>query len=188
MSTVQVELARRQWEEGSRRFDEQARRQPQLLVALEVVTDELRKRIGQTFTLDELTSVYERADDWVRLARASLVPLLTVLLTMGFGDFKKLPWVSLSAMFQPVEGLRPHVEEPVVQILRKAGVDAQDSLAYAARMGDVLRIVPAADDGTRSITAGTSKTGWGRIVAPLISEARIPALSPKAWKNGLTMR
>ena len=70
MSTVHVELARRQWEEGHRRFDEQARRQPQLLVALEVVTDELRKRIGQTFTLDELTSVYERADDWVRVALA----------------------------------------------------------------------------------------------------------------------
>ena len=56
----------------------------------------------------------ERANDWVRLARASLVPLLTVLLTMGFGDFYKFPWVSLLAMFQPVEGLRPHVEEPVV--------------------------------------------------------------------------
>ena len=102
----------------------------------------------------------ERANDWVRLARASLVPLLTVLLTMGFGDFKKLPWVSLSAMFQPVEGLRPQVEEPVVQILRRAGVDAQDSLAYAARMGDVLRIVPAAADGARSITTTRAWLPW----------------------------
>jgi hypothetical protein len=74
MSMVQVELARRQWEEGSRHFDEQARRQPQLLVALEVVTDELRKRVGQTFSLDELTSVYERADDWVRVALAEHAP------------------------------------------------------------------------------------------------------------------
>ena len=43
-------------------------------LALEVVTDELRKRIGQTFTLDELTSVYERADDWVRVVLAERAP------------------------------------------------------------------------------------------------------------------
>ena len=42
--------------------------------------------------------------------------------------------------------------------------------------------------GTRSITVGTSKTGWGRIVAPLKREARIPAFSPKAWKKGLMIR
>ena len=99
-------------------------------------------------------------NNWVRLARASLVPLLTVLLTMGFGDFKKLPWVSPSAMFQPIEGLRPQVEEPVVQVLRKAGVDAQDPLAYAASYGDVLRIVPAEGDGIGPITATRAWLPW----------------------------
>lgn len=74
MSPVQVELARRQWEEGHRRFDEHARAQPMLLEALEVVTDELRRRVGQTFTLDELAAVYDDADDWVRVALAEHTP------------------------------------------------------------------------------------------------------------------
>ena len=42
--------------------------------------------------------------------------------------------------------------------------------------------------GTRRITDGTSNTGWGIIVAPVIRQARIPALRPKEWKNGLTIR
>ena len=79
---------------------------------------------------------------------------------MGFGDFKKLPWVSPSAMFQPVEGLRPQVEEPVVQVLRKAGVDAQDPLAYAVSYGDILRIVPAEGDGSSPITATRAWLPW----------------------------
>jgi hypothetical protein len=41
---------------------------------------------------------------------------------------------------------------------------------------------------TRAITLGTSNTGWGTMVAPLTRQARIPAFSPKAWKNGLMMR
>jgi hypothetical protein len=68
-----VELARRQWQEGSRRFEEESQnpaRQEVLLLALEAVTDELRKRVGQTFTLDELAREYARADDWVRDAVA----------------------------------------------------------------------------------------------------------------------
>ena len=71
MSSVEVELARRQWEEGRKRFDEESRdraRQSRLLTALEAVTDELRKRVGQTFTLAELARAYNGADDWVREA------------------------------------------------------------------------------------------------------------------------
>jgi hypothetical protein len=71
---MQVELARSQWEEGNRRFDDQVRAQPILLDALEVVTDELRRRIGQTFTLDELASAYDGADDWVRVAVGERTP------------------------------------------------------------------------------------------------------------------
>jgi hypothetical protein len=64
-----VDVVRREWEEGYRRF-ETASRDPvaaeRLRAQLEVVTDELRRRIGQTFTLDELATAYERADTWAR--------------------------------------------------------------------------------------------------------------------------
>jgi hypothetical protein len=69
--TIVIEAVRREWEDGYRRF-EAAAREPvageRLLLQLEVVTDELRKRVGQTFTLDELASAYERAESWVRHA------------------------------------------------------------------------------------------------------------------------
>ena len=62
---------RREWEDGYRRF-EAAAREPaageRLRAQLEVATDELRKRIGQTFTLDELVAAYRRSDDWLRAA------------------------------------------------------------------------------------------------------------------------
>ena len=70
MSTVEVQLARRQWEEGGRRFDEESTREPHLLAALEVVNRELRVRIGQTFTLEELAFAYDGAEDWTRTAIA----------------------------------------------------------------------------------------------------------------------
>ena len=64
-----VEVVRREWEDGYRRF-EAASRDPvaaeRLLTQLEVVTDELRRRIGQTFTLDELAAAYEDADAWTQ--------------------------------------------------------------------------------------------------------------------------
>ena len=68
---IAVESVRQEWERGFRRFEDAVRDpalRPQLLEQLEVVTDELRKRVGQTFTIAELASVYARADDWVRSA------------------------------------------------------------------------------------------------------------------------
>ena len=66
---IATEALRREWEDGYHRF-QAAAREPvagdRLQAQLEVVTDELRKRIGQTFTLDELADAYGRADDWVR--------------------------------------------------------------------------------------------------------------------------
>jgi hypothetical protein len=66
---VALETVRQEWEEGNRRF-EQAIEDPaardRLLPQLELVSDELRKRIGQTFTLDELAGAYAGADRWVR--------------------------------------------------------------------------------------------------------------------------
>jgi hypothetical protein len=67
--SVVVDVARREWEDGYRRF-QAASRDPatadKLNIQLEVVTAELRRRIGQTFTLEELVTLYERAEAWVR--------------------------------------------------------------------------------------------------------------------------
>ena len=68
---VDVELARQQWADGHRRLDEvraDRGRHERLLAQVEVVHAELRRRVGQTFTLGELAAVYESADDWAREA------------------------------------------------------------------------------------------------------------------------
>ena len=66
---VVIEAVRHEWEDGYRRF-EAALRDPvaaeRLNAQLEVVTDELRRRIGQTFTVEQLAIAYDRADPWVR--------------------------------------------------------------------------------------------------------------------------
>jgi alcohol dehydrogenase class IV len=67
--TIVLDVVRREWEQGYRRF-EAASREPvagdRLQRQLEVVSDELRKRIGQTFTLEQLAAEYDDADDWAR--------------------------------------------------------------------------------------------------------------------------
>jgi hypothetical protein len=66
---VDVQLARQQWQEGRRRV-ERARSDPELYARLyaqvEVVAAELRRRVGQTFTLAQLAEAYDGADDWAR--------------------------------------------------------------------------------------------------------------------------
>lgn len=69
MSSYAVETARQEWEEGHRRFQEEARdprRRLRLLELLERVTGELRKRLGTTFTLSELVAVYPGVENWAR--------------------------------------------------------------------------------------------------------------------------
>jgi hypothetical protein len=67
--TIVLDVVRREWAHGYRRF-EAASREPvvgdRLQRQLEIVTDELRKRIGQTFTLEQLAATYDNADDWAR--------------------------------------------------------------------------------------------------------------------------
>jgi hypothetical protein len=71
--SVAVEHARSEWEQGHRRLEARAadpvvyRR---LLAQLDVLTDELRRRVGQTFTLEELASAYAGAERWSREAVA----------------------------------------------------------------------------------------------------------------------
>ncbi len=45
-----------------------------LLALVEVVLDELRRRVGQTFTLGELARAYAEADRWAREAVADADP------------------------------------------------------------------------------------------------------------------
>ena len=64
---VALDTVRQEWEEAQRRFDEAARdrdARPRLLAQLEVVLDELRKRVGQSFTLEDLAEAYAAADRW----------------------------------------------------------------------------------------------------------------------------
>jgi hypothetical protein len=64
-----VESARRDWEEAHRRLS-QVETDPRAAGAtprqLRALTDELRKRVGSTFTLQELAAEYAHADDWAR--------------------------------------------------------------------------------------------------------------------------
>ena len=68
-----LEATRSEWEEGNRRLEAAASdpaRYARLLAELEVVLDELRKRVGQTFTLVDLARAYAGADRWVQEALA----------------------------------------------------------------------------------------------------------------------
>ena len=65
---MMLESARQQWDEGKRRLEtvgaETARGRHLWLV--EAVLAELRRRVGQTFTLAELAGAYDGSEDWVR--------------------------------------------------------------------------------------------------------------------------
>lgn len=64
-----MQLARQQWDEGRRRI-ERLRTDPEayarLSAQVELVAAELRRRIGLTYTLDDLARAYDGADDWAR--------------------------------------------------------------------------------------------------------------------------
>ncbi|HET9323291.1 MAG TPA: hypothetical protein VFO03_05380 [Gaiellaceae bacterium] len=63
-----VHAARHQWEEGGRRLAASASDPDAyevLLQQVEAVTEALRRRIGENFTLAELADVYAGDDGWV---------------------------------------------------------------------------------------------------------------------------
>jgi hypothetical protein len=63
-----LELARQQWRDGNRRLEEARGDRPRysrLVDGMNRVVDGLRRRLGQSFTLDELAAAYDGADDWV---------------------------------------------------------------------------------------------------------------------------
>lgn len=64
-----VTAARQQWEEGNRRLEAHSSDRElylRLLDQLAVATEELRKRVGETFTLAQLADVYTSSDEWMR--------------------------------------------------------------------------------------------------------------------------
>ena len=66
---VDVASARSEWEEGSRRFERALRDRPRadrLHAQVDALVEELRRRVGQTFTLAELAGAYAEAERWAR--------------------------------------------------------------------------------------------------------------------------
>ena len=68
-----MESARRDWEDAYSRFQQEARdpvRADALQRQLDVVREELRKRVGGAYTLAELAIEYRHAERWSREAVA----------------------------------------------------------------------------------------------------------------------
>jgi hypothetical protein len=74
---VSVDVVRTEWERGFQQLEAQrsdARRYRRLLAAVEAVTAELRARVGQVFTTEELLEAYAGVDRWGRDAVADRAP------------------------------------------------------------------------------------------------------------------
>ena len=67
-----LDNTRREWEEGNRRLQAAASADrmlyERLLAEVDLVLEQLRRRVGQTFTLHELASAYGESDRWVQAA------------------------------------------------------------------------------------------------------------------------
>lgn len=77
MSSSEIALLQQEWEEGDRELESErsdAARYHRLLEQVEVVTDELRKRVGQTYTLEEIGAAYRSAERWAREAVEERAP------------------------------------------------------------------------------------------------------------------
>jgi hypothetical protein len=62
-------LVQQEWEDGSRRLEAERgdrRRYETLLRQIEILTEELRKQVGQTYTLAQLAAAYRDAERWAR--------------------------------------------------------------------------------------------------------------------------
>jgi len=69
MSTDATTLVRQEWEDGDRRLEAERgdrAHYERLLQQIEIVTDELRRRVGQTYSLTELAAAYGDAERWAR--------------------------------------------------------------------------------------------------------------------------
>jgi hypothetical protein len=90
-SVSRIGIARHEWGDGTRKL-EAARDEPR---RYRQVLDELRKRIGQTYTLEELVAVYAESDRWGRevLDERTSVPGwprdLTTVLAAAFDTYQR---------------------------------------------------------------------------------------------------
>jgi hypothetical protein len=72
-----LEAVRQEWEDGYRRFSVMAsdsRSRSRLYKELEVVSDQLKRRVGQKFTIIEAVDAYRDAENWAAEAMAEHVP------------------------------------------------------------------------------------------------------------------
>jgi hypothetical protein len=74
---IALESTRREWEQSHERLEAAAgdrARYERLLELVDVVTSELRRRVGQTYTLSELARAYGEADHWALHAVSDAAP------------------------------------------------------------------------------------------------------------------
>lgn len=92
-----VVVARHEWEDGTRRLEaarDDVRRYHQLLELLDLIVGELRKRVGQTYTLAQLVGAYGEAESWARellderSSVASWPRDLTIVLAAAFDAYQ----------------------------------------------------------------------------------------------------
>ena len=73
-----VEHVRQEWDAANETLQRLASRDrvrhDRVLAQVELATDELRKRVGETFTLAELARAYRDADRWIRPVIAERAP------------------------------------------------------------------------------------------------------------------
>jgi len=70
-------LVRHEWVEGHRQLEAQRgdpRRYRRLVEQVEALTDELRRRVGGTYSLAELAAAYRDADTWARQTISDRAP------------------------------------------------------------------------------------------------------------------
>jgi hypothetical protein len=98
MSVDGTTLIRQEWEEGARRLEAERSdrtRYERLLQQVEIVTDELRRRVGHTYTLGELAAAYRDAERWAREAVEERAPSpgwprdLALVLAAGFHAYQR---------------------------------------------------------------------------------------------------
>jgi hypothetical protein len=70
VSETELESMRRDWSDGARRLAAARQRDPARAVqydrVVEAIRRDLRRRLGQTFSLGELAGVYARSASWTR--------------------------------------------------------------------------------------------------------------------------
>jgi hypothetical protein len=98
LAVSEIEVARQEWKEGSRRLEAargEGSRYRQLLDLFELVLDELRKQVGQTYTLSELVAAYGDSERWARevLEERAQTPdwprHLTTVLAAAFDTYQR---------------------------------------------------------------------------------------------------